>query len=106
MTTMKADISADAENRLRRGELIMYLFTQTKGQPSPLSEQVIFLFAIRRGLLDLLPQMWQRFKQEIHGWLKGKHPQLIQEIQEKQTLSQELKQTMGQILTEFLHQEK
>jgi len=102
MTAMKSDVSGEAENRLKRGELIMQLFTQNKATPSSLPEQVVFLFAIRRGLLDPLPESWQRFKEEIFPWLKSQHPKIIQEIYDRQLLSSELKQDLGDTITKFL----
>jgi F-type H+-transporting ATPase subunit alpha len=101
MTSMKADLSADAEARLRRGELITQIFTQPKSQPSPLAEQVVFLYAIRRGLLDGVPQLWQRFKQEIHGWLAERQPEILKEIKDKQALSAELKGRIDQAVGEY-----
>ena len=104
MTTMKADLSGDAETRLRRGELITQLFTQPKAQPSPLVEQVVFLYTVRRGLLDQLPQLWQRFKREILGWLQSKYPDLLRDIQERQTLLPKTKQQLDEALTAYLHE--
>ena len=106
MTTMKADLSADAEARLRRGELITFLFTQQKSRPSSLAEQVLFLYAIRTGLLDQVPQIWPRFKQDITAWLTAQHPEILKEIQEKQTLSAPLKQAMDQALAEYVRQQQ
>jgi F-type H+-transporting ATPase subunit alpha len=102
MTTMKADLSAEAEARLRRGELVTALFTQGRAQPSGLPEQVVFLYAIRSGLLDSVPLLWPRFKKEIRGWLEQRHPELLQEIQERQSLSPELRVGMDKALREFL----
>ena len=104
MTTMKADLSGDAETRLRRGELITQLFTQPKAQPSSLVEQVVFLYAVQRGLLDQLPQLWGQFKREIVGWLKLKYPELLRDIQEKQTLLPNTKQQLDEALTAYLHE--
>ncbi|MBI3324642.1 MAG: F0F1 ATP synthase subunit alpha [Candidatus Omnitrophica bacterium] len=104
MTSMKADLSAEAEARLRRGEMITQLFTQLKAQPSPIAEQVIFLYAIRRGLLDSVPQAWQRFKREVHGWLREHHADILKEIQDKQALSTELKGRIDQAVGEYLRQ--
>lgn len=104
MTTMKADLSAEAEARLRRGELITQLFTQAKARPSPLAEQVVLLYTVRKGLIDQLPQIWQRFKDEIYGWLKEHYPDAIREIQEKQALTQTVKDTLDRALQEYLQQ--
>ncbi len=104
MTTMKADLSAEAETRLKRGELVSFLFTQTKARPSPLVEQVIFLYAVRKGILDPLAQVWEKFKQNISEWMKAHHPELLTEMQEKQALSPELKEKLDKALGEFVHE--
>ncbi len=104
MTTMKADLSAEAEKRLRRGELITFLFTQSKARPSSLAEQVIFLYAVRCGVLDALPLVWPRFKKEITGWLDMRHPEILREIQGSQALSPELKGTLDRVLQEFVQE--
>ncbi len=103
MTTMKADLSADAEARLRRGELVTQLFTQLKARPCSLAEQVLFLYAIRSGVLDTVPQIWQRFKHEIMAWVTQQHPAVVQEIHTKQALSPALKQGLDQALKAYLH---
>jgi len=102
MTTMKADLSEEAEARLRRGELITFLFTQSKSQPSSLVEQVIFLYTVRKGLLDKVPHAWERFKAEVFRWMNERHPEMVGEIKEKQTLSPELKGSLDKALEEFL----
>jgi len=106
MTTMKADLSSEAEGRLRRGELITQLFTQRKARPSSLAEQIMFLYAVRRGLLDSLPQALGRFKEESFTWLAGAYPQLIQELQYGQAMTPTMKEALDQALAAYLkHQE-
>ncbi|MBI3322565.1 MAG: F0F1 ATP synthase subunit alpha [Candidatus Omnitrophica bacterium] len=104
MTTMKADLSAEAEKRLRRGELITFLFTQNKSRPSSLAEQVVFLYGVRSGALDALPLVWPKFKKEITGWLETRCPEILQEILVKQTLSTELKAALDRALKEFVQE--
>jgi len=104
MTALKADLSDEAQTRLRRGELITQLFSQTKAQPSSLSEQVVILHAVREGVLDSLPQLWSKFKQEIYPWLESNHPKILQEIEEKQVVSSELKVLLDKALTEYLQE--
>ncbi|MCM8812133.1 MAG: F0F1 ATP synthase subunit alpha [Candidatus Omnitrophica bacterium] len=102
MTTLKADLSSEAETRLRRGELVNLFFTQPKSKPAALADQVLFLYGIRSGLLDAVPQIWSRFKEEAGGWMRRVHPEIMREIQEKQALAPELKQKMNEALLEFI----
>ena len=104
MTTLKADLSAEAEARLRRGELVTQYFTQNKAKPCSLAEQVIFLYTIRKGLLDSVPHAWKSFKESFYPWLATHHPKLVQEVEQKQTLSTELKASLDEALMECLRQ--
>lgn len=102
MTTMKADLSPEAEARLRRGEMVTQLFVQPNARPSPLAEQVIFLYTIRAKLLDGRPQEWPRFKDQVFDWMKKNHPEIIREIEEQQKLSAELKANLEKAVLQFL----
>jgi len=105
MSTMKADLSAEAQAKLRRGELITFLFSQMRGAPSSLEEQVVFLYAVRSGILDGVPTAWRRFKENITHWLKQKYPELLNEIRTTQALSSGCKSKLDQALKTFLAQE-
>lgn len=103
MTTMKADVSGDAQARLRRGELITQLMVQMKGRPSSMAEQVLLLFAIRSGVLDAVPQpQVEQFKRDILRWMEQHHGVIVQEITEKQTLTPELKAAMDAALKSYV----
>ncbi len=106
MTTMKADLSSNAETRLRRGELITQLFSQHKGRPSSLAEQVIFLYAVRSGLLDAVPQLWGRFKRDAYTWIVSHAPDLVRTLSQQQQLGPDLKRNLDQALAEFLKDEE
>ncbi len=105
MTSMKADLSADAQARITRGQTISDLLTQTRSLPSSLVEQILFLYMIRKGHLDAAPQMRPKFKREIIRWMKNNHPAIIDEIDRKQTLSPQLKEELDAAMTEFMQQE-
>lgn len=104
MTTLKADLSDDAQIRLRRGELITQLFTQLKAQPSSLAEQIVFLYAVRSGVLDTMPHVWPHFKREVYSWLIQKFPQLVQALQGRPGLTPELKQLLDQAVKGFVQE--
>ena len=107
MTSMKAELSAEAEARLRRGEVITQLLTQTKGRPSPLAEQVVFLHAIRSGVLDQLSrEARQRFKDGIASWLMERYASLLQGIATMDTLTPAFKQTLDQAVASFLEEQE
>jgi F-type H+-transporting ATPase subunit alpha len=105
MTTMKADLSADAQAKLSRGQVISELLTQNRSLPSSLAEQVLFLYMIRKGLLDAQPKSRQHFKLQGYRWMRINYPELIDEIDRKQALSPQLKDDLDQALAEFIQQE-
>ncbi|MBU1124783.1 MAG: F0F1 ATP synthase subunit alpha, partial [Candidatus Omnitrophica bacterium] len=63
-------LSKDAEARLRRGEVINQLIIQDKNKPIPLEDQIIYLFALAKGILDnLSASQIRQFKEEIPGFM-------------------------------------
>ena len=105
MTSLKSDLSAEAEARLRRGEVITQFLTQTKGKPSSLAEQVLFLYAIRAGVLDAMSrEARERFKQDAYAWLCTQYPSLLQGIPAMDKLGPQFKQALDQALAAYLQQ--
>ena len=102
MIAMKAELSKEAEIRIRRGELVTQLFSQVNSNTSSLAEQIIFLYAIRKGILDNIPQFWPKFKRDVYKWFKENKPKIIEDIHTKKVLAPELKQSLDQALDEFL----
>ena len=52
MTQLRTNLSSDAEARLKRGEAITSLLIQEKNQPVAMEDQIMQLYALRRGALD------------------------------------------------------
>jgi F-type H+/Na+-transporting ATPase subunit alpha len=103
MRTMKTGFSEKPDLRLVRGQLVTELFTQTNGRSSSLAEQVIFLYALRQGLLDQKVDSWNYFKMNIYHWIQKKYPQLISDIEGKKKISGSLKKILHNTISEFLH---
>ncbi|MBI4340956.1 MAG: F0F1 ATP synthase subunit alpha [Candidatus Omnitrophica bacterium] len=105
MTAMKSDLSSEAEGRLRRGEVISQLLIQNKGQPSSLAEQLSFLYAIRKGVLDPFSrEARQRFKTEFMPWLQQRQPALVKALDEGTALIPQRKQAMDEALEAFIQE--
>ena len=47
-------LSKEAEARLKRGAAMTALLNQDKNKPIPIEKQVLNLFALNKGVLDLL----------------------------------------------------
>jgi len=91
------------EARLRRGEVINQLITQNKARPSSLTEQIVFHYAIRKGLLDPLSREARlKFKDGAQAWLQQHYAGLLQQIAAQQAMSPPLKEGLDKALGLFL----
>ncbi|MBI3602546.1 MAG: F0F1 ATP synthase subunit alpha [Candidatus Omnitrophica bacterium] len=92
-------LSKDAEIRLKRGDVINQLIVQDKNQPVPLEEQIIYLYALNKGILDnLSTTQVKQFKQDILKFVNRRHPQFCSKIKEIRELSEELQQNLEEAL--------
>lgn len=93
MTQIKtAGISKSAEAKLKRGEVINQLIIQDKNRPVSLEEQIIYLFALNKGMLDRLSAAQiEQFKNEISPFINENYPNTYFKIRDTQELSESLK---------------
>lgn len=106
MTQLRATgLSSKAEAQLRRGEAITQLMVQDKNQPVSVEEQIMRLYALRRGVLDgLASSEIERFKRQFLGALKKLYPGLPSELREKRTLSEEIKEKLDEALRRYFQE--
>ena len=98
-------LSEEAQQRIKKGELITQLISQDKNSPIPLEGQVIYLFALELGMLNTLPILGiKKFKTEILDFVKNKNPGVIEAITTTHKLTEENKEQLGEILLEFIEQ--
>jgi F-type H+-transporting ATPase subunit alpha len=96
-------LSKDAEARLKRGEAINQLIIQDKNKPVPLEAQILYLYALTRGILDnLSSSQIRQFKQEILAFTEKSYPGFTQELRAGQSLNDEIKQKLEACLKEYL----
>jgi len=92
-------LSKEAELRLRRGEAISQLITQDKNKPASLEEQIMYLYALNRGILDSLSTAQIRqFRMEILNYTKQKMPEFCDKLRQTKELSEDLKTGLDEIL--------
>jgi F-type H+-transporting ATPase subunit alpha len=96
-------LSKEAEARIKRGEAINQLIIQDKNKPVSIEEQIIYLYALNRGILDNLPpsQIGQ-FKSDILLFVSKRYPGFASEVRSTQQLSDELKEKLKHCLQEYL----
>lgn len=96
-------LSREAEMRLRRGEAINQLIVQDKNRPVALEEQILYLYALQKGVLDnLSAAQVKQFKQEIFQFVNNKFPSFAATLRQGRELTEELKEKIDSCLKEYL----
>ncbi|WP_298209872.1 F0F1 ATP synthase subunit alpha [Ferrimicrobium sp.] len=79
--TFGSELDKYAQAQLDRGYRLTELLKQNQGAPLSVGEQVVSIFAGTNGLLDTLPVGdVSKFLVEMMGYLKARHPELIDGI--------------------------
>ena len=96
-------LSKDAEQRLKRGEVLNQLIVQGKNLPISLEAQIVYLLGLNLGLLDNLSgNQLKQFKEEILGFINKRYPEYVIEVRKTRELSPDLKQKLQDGLKEYL----
>ncbi|MCX5702221.1 MAG: F0F1 ATP synthase subunit alpha [Candidatus Omnitrophica bacterium] len=98
-------LSKEAEAKLRRGEAINQLIVQDKNKPVSMEVEILYLYALNRGLLDNLSigQM-KHFKQDILAYVSKVYPQFAADIRKFKEFSEDIKQKMEEGLKEYFQE--
>ncbi|MCM8792597.1 MAG: F0F1 ATP synthase subunit alpha [Candidatus Omnitrophica bacterium] len=107
MTQLRAGgISKEAEARLKRGEAINQLIIQEKNQPVSIEEQILYLYALNKGLLDdLSTNQIKKFKKEIFNFINKNYPVFFESLRATQQLTAEMKQQLDGGLRRYFEEE-
>jgi proton translocating ATP synthase, F1 alpha subunit len=95
-------LSKEAEAKLKRGEVINNLIVQDKNKPASLEEQIIYLYALSKGMLDNLssPQI-KRFKEDILAFINKQFPECCPKMRATKELSDDIKANFDAALKEY-----
>jgi F-type H+-transporting ATPase subunit alpha len=105
MTQLRTNLSSEAETRLKRGEAITALLVQDKHEPVPMEDQILQLYALRRGVLDeLTPAKIKQFKGGFPSAVRQRAPELMEELRRAKTWTAAMKQAADAQLKGFLHE--
>ena len=97
-----SDLDKATQAQLERGVRLVEILKQPQYVPMSLGEEVVVLFSGVRGFIDKYPvESLKSYENQMLSYVKGKYPEILKEIDEKQELSPDLEEKMGKILTEF-----
>jgi F-type H+-transporting ATPase subunit alpha len=97
-----SDLDKATQAQLERGVRLVEILKQPQYKPMSLGEEVVVLFAGTRGFLDKYPvDKLKGYEPQVLDYVKGKYPEILKEIDDKQIISPELEKKMKEVLTEF-----
>ena len=97
-----SDLDATTQRLLARGSRLTELLKQPQFSPLRVEEQVVVIFAGTNGYLDPLPvNEVQRFEKDFLAFMHDSHQDLLDDIKEKKTLSDETQKALREALDKF-----
>lgn len=99
------ELDATTQAQLDRGKRIIEILKQPQSKPYAVEDQVAVIFAVTRGLMDIIPIAKVRtFETYMLEHLKSHHPEVLNEIKEKKTIEKEdvLTSAIKEIANDFL----
>lgn len=103
ITKLQASVSKEVKRRLKKGETLVSFITQFKDTPVGTAELSFLLYAYKHDLvLDLSKDDIEKFKHGVLQYVRENNPNLIEEIDTKKKLTDEIDQMMKVTLTEYV----
>jgi F-type H+/Na+-transporting ATPase subunit alpha len=98
-------LSKEAEKKLKRGEAINQLIIQDKNNPVPLEEQIIYLYALNKGILDNLSTgQIRRFKAEIPRYVNTNFSEYVSAVRETKEVGEAAKEKLESALKGYVEE--
>nr|MBA3442125.1 hypothetical protein [Pyrinomonadaceae bacterium] len=97
-----SELDRTTQAQLERGRRLTELLKQPQYQPIDVEKQVLVIWAGTNGYLDDIPvEQVRRFELEFLRFVENSNPGLLQNIREKKALSDEIKNDLKQVVTDF-----
>ncbi|WP_303850979.1 F0F1 ATP synthase subunit alpha [Seleniivibrio woodruffii] len=97
-----SDLDAATQAQLNRGAKLVEILKQGQYKPFNVAEQIAIIFAGVNGLLDdVATSSLAKFEAEYLSYLKSSKPEILEEINTKKALSDELTAKMKAAVAEF-----
>jgi F-type H+-transporting ATPase subunit alpha len=94
-----SDLDASTRKLLSRGERLTELLKQKQYQPLRVSEQIVGIYAGTKGYLDdIEPKHVTLFEAHLLEIIRGSYPKLLEGIEDRKELTDELESTLKQAL--------
>jgi F-type H+-transporting ATPase subunit alpha len=96
LSKLQSGLSKEAEHVMKRGQALVGVMQQAQNKPVDIAEEVLLLFALKKGFLDDLdPSALKAFQAELGEYVKTRDAALLKDVE----LSPELTPAMEARLT-------
>jgi F-type H+-transporting ATPase subunit alpha len=97
-----SDLDKATQRQLNRGRRLVEILKQTQYKPMPAEKEVMILFAGTYGYLDAWPvEAMGKYEQQMLAFMENKKADLLKEIREQKTISDELEEKLKKALDDF-----
>ncbi|UCB57607.1 MAG: F0F1 ATP synthase subunit alpha [Candidatus Omnitrophota bacterium] len=102
LTRVRTKLAPEVEARLKRGKVLSDIFTQDKGSPLSLEEEIVVFYAFKSELVEILDDKnREKFKKEIYKYLLKEQPQLIEKLKSQKVLTEDMKKGLDEAFHNF-----
>jgi F-type H+-transporting ATPase subunit alpha len=107
LTKLRTHLSAEATEKMRRGEILHHLLMQVNNAPLSMEEEVVLFYAYRsRALEPYLDSFLSNFIEEIFKYIKTRNPGLIESLKSKPELTPGLTADLDKEFADFFKELK
>ena len=106
-----SDLDKATQDQLARGERLFEVLKQGQYQPVPVAEQILQIYAATSAdaqgvnwIRNYPVQQVRRYMQEMLAFIRSRHAEVINEINDKKKLDDNLQKKIDGLLTEFAKQ--
>lgn len=97
-----SDLDRATQAQLARGERLVEILKQPQYRPMEVEQQVLVIWSASNGYVDDIPvEEVRQFEAELLKFVENSHPGLLQMLREKQSLTDEIKNELHQVLKDF-----
>ncbi len=101
-TQFSSELDQATTELLKHGHMLTELLKQPLYAPLPHYEQVILLYAAQHGMLDDIPlNELKEYRSELMSYIRSYGQDIIDEIEEKKVLTDDLAERIEKIITAF-----
>lgn len=102
LTKLRTRLSTEAQEKMRRGEVLRQILMQSNNRPVTEQEEIVFFYAFKRKILEILPQeALGKFISDFYDYIVSRYPACIERLKQERMLSTDIKQELDKIYVEF-----